>query len=475
MNDQGILGAGVYAPDRRITAEEIAAAADTFQASGITEKAVPAPDEDIVTMAYEAGTRALAAASTEPHEVGGLSLATTNPPLDEEDILAHLGAMFGIGRGAVREFHGGSTVAGLRALRSAFRRNPGEGPTLVVASDAPVGEPNSPVEHAAGAAAAGFVVGEGGAATASQWTEAAEPATGVRFRRRGSDVTEGLGITGFDRQAFRETTVDAVDRSAIDLETVDAVAIQASDGASPYRAASALGVDTDLVSPYETVHELGDTGAASVPLGVVQALEAGATKILAVGYGAGSSAVATLVESDGDVPVVSDMDSTASLTHTEYVRRRGFLASGPPEGGGGYVSLPAMHRSLPQRYRLEAGRCPACDRLNFPPTGACSHCHEPVSYDSVTLTKEGELEAVSVISSGGAPPEFAELQERAGPYATGIVAFDGPDGGRASVPSFVIASDEEAVAVGDRVEMTIRRLYAQEGVPRYGFKVKPGS
>lgn len=475
MTDVGILGVGAYAPDDRIAAEEFTDAVDVFQGSGITEKAVPAPDEDVVTMAYEAGSRALDAADVDAGAIGSLVLATTNPPLDEEDLLAHLGAMFAVEDAATREFHGGSTVAGLRALRSAFRTPRDGGPSLVVASDAPFGEPNTPVEHAAGAGAAAFVVGEGGPATVTGWAESSEPATGIRFRRRESDATEGLGISGFDRQVFRETTGDAVEQLGIDVDSIDAAAVQALDGAAPYRVASAMGIDADVLRAAATVHQLGDTGAASVPLGIARALadDDGVSHLLAVGYGGGSSAVATVVEASGGVPVVSDIDGEATLTHSEYVRRRGFLASGPPEGGGGYVSLPAMHRSLPQRYRLEGGRCPACDRLNFPPSGACSHCHEPVTYEPVSLSKEGELEALSVISSGGAPPEFAELQERAGPYTTGIVAFEAPDGGSASIPSFVIEPDEGSLEVGTRVEMTIRRLYTQEGVPRYGFKVEP--
>ena len=473
MTDVGVLGIGAYAPGGRIAAEEFEAARDSFQGSGIQEKAVPAPDEDVVTMAYEAGMRALDAAGVAAGDVGSLSLATTNSPVDEEDELAHLGAMFGVDEGAARELHGGSTVAGLRALRSAVQTSRHAGPALVVASDAPQGEPNSKIEHAAGAGAAAFVVGQGGRVDVADMAASAEPASGVRFRRRGKEATESLGITAFDRKVFRETIANAVDSLTVKADDVDAASIQAPDGAAPYRVASAAGVDRSRVKQGVTVHELGDTGAASVPLGVAGALEDGAERILAVGYGSGSSAIAALLEVTGDVPVVSDTDGSATLSHTEYVRRRGFLASGPPEGGGGYVSLPTLHRSLPQRYRLEAGRCPECDHLNFPPSGACSHCHELVSYEPVTLSKEGELEALSVISTGGAPPEFAELQDRSGPYATGIVAFDGPDGGSASVPSFVINPEKRSVEVGTRVEMTIRRLYTQEGVPRYGFKVKP--
>jgi len=34
-------------------------------------------------------------------------------------------------------------------------------------------------------------------------------------------------------------------------------------------------------------------------------------------------------------------------------------------------------------------------------------------------------------------------------------------------------ADPSAFAVGDRVETTIRRIYTQEGVTRYGFKIRP--
>jgi hydroxymethylglutaryl-CoA synthase len=53
-----------------------------------------------------------------------------------------------------------------------------------------------------------------------------------------------------------------------------------------------------------------------------------------------------------------------------------------------------------------------------------------------------------------------------------IVALDGPDGGSVSVPSQVLA-DGEAVEIGTRVDATIRRIYTQEGVTRYGFKLRP--
>ena len=43
-----------------------------------------------------------------------------------------------------------------------------------------------------------------------------------------------------------------------------------------------------------------------------------------------------------------------------------------------------------------------------------------------------------------------------------------PDDGAATAPAMVVGT----AAVGDRVEAVQRRIYTQEGVTRYGFKVQ---
>jgi hydroxymethylglutaryl-CoA synthase len=92
----------------------------------------------------------------------------------------------------------------------------------------------------------------------------------------------------------------------------------------------------------------------------------------------------------------------------------------------------------------------------------------------VPLSEHGVIEAVTTISRDGAPPEFAELQSRAGEYVTVIVRFEAEGGGEVSLPAFVTDTDSGAVMVGDEVWATIRRIYTQEGVTRYGLKVVPG-
>ncbi|WP_255197568.1 zinc ribbon domain-containing protein [Halorarius litoreus] len=469
----GIAAVGAYAPRTRLPGDAIAEAWGQFKAGGIEETAVPGADEDVLTMGYEAARNALDAGELTAGDVGAVAFATTNPPVEEESLLPRFAAMLGVSETAESTLYTGSLTVGVRALRGATRAVESTGPVLVVASDAPRGALDEALEQGAGAGAAAFVVTADGPATLDAFATVSEPAVGTRFRQRGNERSEGLGITPFDRETFETTVTGALERLAYDEDAVDAVAVQATDGRQPYRVAGALPVSGERLKAHATVHTLGDTGAASVPLSLATALADDASGIVGIAAGSGAIAEAVTVDVADTVPTALALDGETDVDYATYLRQRGEITGGEPQGGGGYVTLPTWHRSLAQRYRLEAGRCPSCERLNMPPQGACSHCRALVEYEPVELARTGTVEACSVISQGGAPPEFAELQGRAGAYATGIVAFDGPDGGSASLPALFVEVDPDDVAVGDEVERTIRKIYTQEGVTRYGFKVRP--
>ncbi len=464
-----IVGVGAYAPRFRISAEAFEEAWGRFDAAGVNGKAVPAADEDQLTMGYEAATRALEAANV--GAVDWLAFASTTPPMAEEDLTARLGAMLDLPEDVGRHVLTGSTRAGTRGIVAAADALAGGiSRALVVAADAPRGEPDGEIDHAAGAGAAAFVLEADGPARIVDVAEHASPYPGSRFRGTGESTTDGLGVTRYDRRAFRETVGAAVDGLSVDP---DAVAIQAPDGKLPYRAAGDLGVDAETIASVATVHELGDLGAASVPVTLARALADGHGSILAVAYGSGAGADALVVEVDGPVSTALALDGDDPLGYAEYLRQRGVVTAGPPSGGGAYVSVPTWRRSIPQRYRLEAGRCPDCGALAFPPEGACPACGSREPFEPTTLTGEGTIEAVTTISQGGAPPEFSDLQSRAGDYAAAIVAFEDEGGETVSAPAMGTDAEADAFAVGDRVEATIRRIYTQEGVTRYGFKIRP--
>jgi hydroxymethylglutaryl-CoA synthase len=473
MSEPAIAGLGAYAPRLRIGAEEFSEALGQYEASGIEQKAVPEADEDTLTMAYEATRRALDAAGCGGGDVSHLALATTTPPMEEEDLTARLASMVGTPEDVTTRTLTGSTRAGGQALDAALDAGPWNGDcAVVVASDCPRGAPDSAVEHAGGAGAGAVVLAGDGPVRVRDRASHVESYPGTRFRPAGEEQTTGLGITQYDRQSFTSTLAGAAD--ALDVGAVDAAAIQSPDGKLPYRASDALGVDAAAIAAAETVSTLGDTGAASPFLGFVTAFTGGAEDVLVAAYGSGAGANAFVLERDGGVRVDAALDGDVPVSYPEYLRRRGEITSGEPEGGGAYVSVPSWQRTTAQRHRLVAGRCPACGALNFPPSGACRDCTaRPDAFEEIALPGTGTVEAATTIALGGAPPEFVEQQSRSGPFVSAVVALDGHDGdGAVSVPAQVVTGPDESVSVGSGVEATIRRIYQQEGVVRYGFKME---
>jgi len=470
MSDAAIAGIGAYAPRLRIAAGEFEEAWGTFDAAGVEEKAVPEADEDALTMGVEAASRALSAAEADESDVRLLAFATTTPPMAEEDLTARLTSILGTPENAQTRTLTGSTRAGAQALTTALAAGPwDDGVGLVIAGDCPQGDPDSGIEHAAGAGAGAIVVDNAPGVVLGTGSHV-EPYPGTRFRQSGDDETMGLGVTQYDRQAFITALSGAIDNLGAMSDGVDAAVVQSPDGKLPYRAAGALGVDTETIAAAETVNTLGDTGTANVFLGAATAFADGAERVLLAAYGSGAGATVAVV--DGAVPVECTLAGDAYLTYAEYLRRRGEITSDEPEGGGAYVSVPSWQRTIPQRHRLVAGECPACKALNFPPGGACRGCNTTQKYEDIQLPGTGTVEAVTTIAQGGAPPEFVAQQSQSGPFVSAVVALEGPDGARTvSVPTQILASDHD-VTVGTAVETTVRRVYTQEGITRYGFKMR---
>lgn len=471
----GIERLGTYVPRYTITAEAVTDAWGQFHGAGISRTAVPEADEDTLTMAYEAATRALDGSETTDEEIAALFVATTTPPTEEDPMGPRLVSMLGLDSDTTARQFTGSTRAGVSAVVSALDV---AGPVLVVASDAPRGDPDSETDHAGGGAAVAALLSASGDGSILDTAETVDAVPGARFREAGSTATTGLGITQYDRDAYLSAVADAVGELGADTGETDAIAAQAPNGKLPYRLAGPLDISTEQVGRGTVVSSVGDVGTASPLLGLAAALDDGADSAILAGYGSGS---ATAIQIEGEVPVVSAGESVVppesdqeELSYSEYLRMCGEITTGEPDGGGAYVSVPSWKRTMPQRHRLEAGRCAVCGQLSFPPDGACAECGTLAEYDTVQLPGTGTIEATTVIGAGGAPPEFVEQQARSGPYTSAVVALDGPEGGTVSIPAQVVDYDDP-VEVGDRVEATIRQIYTQEGVTRYGFKMRPHS
>lgn len=317
---------GAYVPRDTISAETIAEAWDGFRARGVSEKRVPAGDEDAVTMAVEAARDALDASDVARDDVSALALGTTTPPVDEGDVGVQVAEMLGLSRSVEVSIFTQSTRAGTRALLAASRA---DGPALAVASDCPRGDPDDGLDHAAGAGAVAFLTAESGAVEVADVATYAREYPGTRFRQRGSERIEEYGATTYGRDAYATAVAGAVDGLDADVggEAADAdaeptgVALTAPNGSLPGRGTRRLPFDAEA---YHLAGELGDTGAASALFGLLAAWADGSERTVLVGYGDGAGADALLLRGTLD----ADWRRPGhEISYAAYLRKRGHVLS----------------------------------------------------------------------------------------------------------------------------------------------------
>lgn len=119
------------------------------------------------------------------------------------------------------------------------------------------------------------------------------------------------------------------------------------------------------------------------------------------------------------------------------------------------------HREIPQRYRLEAGKCSKCGRISFPPRRICPSCKGRV-FETLRLEDEGTLLAFTVIRAG------SEKFSQQTPYAVGIVELK--EGVR--VTTQIVDADLGTLEVGQRVKLVFRKVQedGKAGILCYGYK-----
>ena len=121
-------------------------------------------------------------------------------------------------------------------------------------------------------------------------------------------------------------------------------------------------------------------------------------------------------------------------------------------------------REVPQRYRMEAGKCTECGEVFFPPRRVCSGCRNR-EFETVVLADKGEVVTFTVIRV--APDEFSDLA----PYAVALVELDGG----VRIMTQLVDCDPDEIEIGKKVSLEFRLIRAEgaEGVLFYGYKAVP--
>jgi len=128
------------------------------------------------------------------------------------------------------------------------------------------------------------------------------------------------------------------------------------------------------------------------------------------------------------------------------------------------MSSPRYWREIPQRYRMEAGKCKKCDKIFFPPRLICDSCKSR-EFEKINLQKEGKLLTYTIIRV--APSQYMDQA----PYAMGVVELK--DGVR--ILSQIADCDFDKLEIGMPVKIEFRKIYSEgeAGIICYGYKCVP--
>ncbi|MFC1683661.1 Zn-ribbon domain-containing OB-fold protein [Candidatus Zixiibacteriota bacterium] len=123
-------------------------------------------------------------------------------------------------------------------------------------------------------------------------------------------------------------------------------------------------------------------------------------------------------------------------------------------------------REIPQRYRLEAGKCSECGYVAFPPRLICPGCGSK-EFKAMKLSDTGTILTYTVIRV--APSQFTDEA----PYAVAVVELDG--GGR--ITTQIADCPLDAIEIGQKVKVEFRRIReeGQAGILCYGYKCVPAA
>jgi len=366
------------------------------------------PDEDAITMAVEAGRAALG--ETLAEDVRLVVLVTRDLPLMEGGNAAALLAGLGLPRSTDVVERVGGAPAMLDGLTAA------EVGTLVIAADA---------SGSAGAAAAWNGTG-GGSLTALSRVHRSLP-----LRSRGQD---GVVHEDEDPRLQRERGLRAsLEASGLPGKPVSAAGLSSRDAAAWCEGRPP---------------ELPTTGASAPLFALAAHAEQRSGGIVA------AVDQATISTANWEPAAVSVL----RLERPALERPTRRYTPGPEIK----LSLAAYDRAFDAKLRWEAGACPACGTLAFPPRLRCLGCGEEGSATLVPLPRTGTVYTATTI--------HVPVPGLSSPYTLAVVQLDGVDV-RALVP--VADTANATVEIGEPGQLVFRKMATRTGISDYGYAFTP--
>ena len=465
---RGILAYGAYLPYFRLQKSAISKALGTGGGRGT--RSVASYDEDATSMAVEVSRILM-------RNAGGIVpssiyFSTATPPsLDKTNATAIHAALdlpsyvfAGDVAGSAR-----SVNVGLRAALEGSR------PTLVVASDVRTGRPGSSDEAGTGDAAVAWLIGSdsdgpviaewlGGASSTAEFLD--------RWRQPGWDYSR-VWEERFGEHAYlplvTEAATAAFKECQLEPSDIDAVVVAGLHTRAVKAAAKAAGVDGTKVADdlFDVVGNTGTPHAGLVLASVLDNAEPGQTIMvihLADGVDVGFYRTTDAIAGYTPVRPVAQQVAAGndSLDYNTFLTWRGFLEREPPRRPDpDSPAAPPSLRGDRWKYAFVGSKDRSTGAIHLPPQrvsvkGGAVDDMEPVPMADVPATVV--TFTIDRLAYSLSPPVIAV-----------VIDFDG--GGRFQCQ--LTDASPDSVKIGDRVQMTFRRLLTANGIHNYFWKARP--
>ena len=339
----GILSYGVYIPRYRIALEDIARAwdkqpAEIVGALLIEEKAVPAIDEDAITIGVEASLTALKRAKLHASAIQSVFVGSESHPYAVNPSSSTIAQILGVGNdyfAADLEFACKAATAGLGitvGLIDSGKIKHG----LVIGADTAQAKPRDVLEFTAGSAGAAYILGNDTDAVIARTLSLSSFTSDTPdfWRRDGARYPSHAGRFTGEPAYFHHVISEGqklLRESGLKPKDFDYCVFHMPNGKFPRNVAKKLGFTDVQLKPSLTVATIGNPYTASALVGLAAVLDIAKPhqKIFFVSYGSGAGSDGFIFETTKHIEkkkpdtatVKHFIENKISIDYLDYLRK----------------------------------------------------------------------------------------------------------------------------------------------------------
>jgi hydroxymethylglutaryl-CoA synthase len=392
----------------------------------------------------------------------GVYFATADPAYLDKTNATAIHAALALDESAMAYDMLGSIRSAAGAMRAAMDAGR---PTLAVLSDIRTGLPGGADEREGGDAAAAFFLAPADVDSPVLAEPVAAASVTAEFLERWrvpGDAASRQWEERFGEHAYvplaEAAIASALKQAGVTGGALAHVLVAGSHGRANKRADDLTG-------------SVGNTGAAHAGLLLADALDRGQADdlIMLVSLADGCDvtvwrATSALPRNRQRVSVADQIKAGGKVSYATFLTWRGFLKREPPRRPDPQApAAPPAFRAEAWKFGFTGSRCQACGTRHLPPTRVCLKCR---AVDRMTAERMADVPAT--IATYTVDRLAYSLSP---PVVVGVLDFEG--GGRFTCELTDV--DPAAVKIGNRVEMTFRRLMTAHDVHNYFWKARPSA